>query len=166
MSYHSRPLFGLAVVSVLAVQLSMVLPTLAQGNPPLTAAALGLKVEVATKNAVQQDCHFRPSSFVWGADGECSRVYIWGVRVIDGDNEVFVPLSAFSDLSNPHRLFITLGAKSGEYSITIGGGDAGTGYTAIFVVKARELVSRKVFSNQFPTQAYETTTYVWNRENR
>jgi hypothetical protein len=95
----------------------------------------------------------------WGA--EKSPKYI--IRKIEawwGDEKVFIPLSAYFDLTNPHEVFLK---KAGnQFHLTIKGGDAATSYEALLIFEKGNLLSKKVFSGEFPDEAWEETKYSFN----
>lgn len=112
-----------------------------------------------------------PKSFVyteglrWGSDEQSNLKYIIkNIKAWWGSEEVFVPLSAYIDLSNPHDAILR---KAGnEVHFIVKGGDAGTSYEALLIfakgVRKSVIRSRKVVHGEFPDEAWEETRYSFN----
>ena len=83
------------------------------------------------------------------------------VSITAGKQSVHVPLSAFSDLANAEEVAVQP-TKNG-YMLVIKGGEASTAYQAELEFDGEFLLRRKVFHREFPTVAWEETTYSFNR---
>lgn len=74
--------------------------------------------------------------------------------------EIFIPLSAYSDLGNPSNINIK---RSGSVIfVEIIGGDTSASYSAKLEFRGRHLIRRKVTSSEFPSDAFEETKYKFN----
>ena len=132
-----------------------------EGN--LSAHIDGVTVSVLVESNKLDRCYYAQAAFVWGAENECPDQYIREMGITVNGRLFFVPLSVFADLANPTKLSIRRGKVSTHFEITLQGGDAGTSYIAIISLREQAVLGRKVVSKEFPKEAYETTTYRWNR---
>lgn len=82
------------------------------------------------------------------------------IVVVDGQN-VFVPLSAFSDLGNARRVEVKVTRRG--FDLVISGGDASASYRALLAFEKRKLARRKVQHGEFPDEAWEETRYKFNQ---
>ncbi len=99
--------------------------------------------------------------FRWGGEEkEAPRVLISAIHITIRGKAVFLPLSAYSDLGDPHKA--TVHATRTGFVLTITGGDAAGSYKAVLVFKNGELVRRHVSSGEFPDEAWEETVYKYN----
>lgn len=101
--------------------------------------------------------------FGWGTDqsGKIPPKYIVSlVEMIWGNESVWVPLSVYSDLTEPEK--IELQVDHNNIILIIYGSDAGGAYQAELVFENAEIKYRKVSSGEFPDQAWEKTEYHFN----
>lgn len=99
--------------------------------------------------------------FRWGGEGSMAPSHlITSVSVVKGKEKIFVPISSYSDLGDPHEIY--LNPTSSGFDLTIIGGDAGVAYRAILVFEQEWLVRRRVVHGEFPDQAWEETKYAYN----
>ncbi len=111
-----------------------------------------------------------PKSFVytegwrWGSEQSTPKYIIKNIKAWWGSEEVFVPLSAYIDLSNPHDAILR---KAGnEIHLIVKGGDAGTSYEALLIFAKGVIRSKKVVHGEFPDEAWEETRYSLRRKRR
>lgn len=99
--------------------------------------------------------------FRWGGEGSMAPLtLITSIVVQSGADELFVPLSAYSDLGDPRR--ISLKTTATGFELVIAGGDAGVAYNAVLVFKKGWLTRRRVAHREFPDEAWEETRYAYN----
>lgn len=119
------------------------------GNP--------IKIEVRTTK-YSQSFPYR-EGFSWGADDifpPTSVITSIKGRII-GAGDIFVPLSAYSDLADPFILSLENTPKG--FRLVITGGDAGCSYAATLVFENIDIQRRKVVHGEFPDEAWEETVY-------
>lgn len=122
--------------------------------------AEGARVQVVILNTTYSTSIPYREGFRWGAESSSPKSVITAIRVKVADNEVFVPLSAYSDLANPREAFLEK-IKDGV-RLVIRGGDAAASYEAFLVVRDGFLKSRKVAHREFPKASWEETNYSYN----
>jgi hypothetical protein len=94
---------------------------------------------------------------MWGANpGKSSEDVITAMNVKIGNEEISIPLSAYSDLGNPR--LVSLEKTKGGFRVLIKGSDAGEAYDAVLIFEGKNIKSRKVSSSEFP-DAQEETVY-------
>ncbi len=93
----------------------------------------------------------------WGSDWDNPRTVIAGIKMWFDGRKVIVPLSSYTDLSNPDLAYFEA-TKSG-YRLVISGGDAATAYDATIDFSDHKASKRVVRSGEFPNEAWEMTTY-------
>ena len=102
--------------------------------------------------------------FRWGGeDAMAPMTLITSIVVQSGANKLFVPLSAYSDLGDPHRISLRISAAG--FKLAIAGGDAGVAYNAVLVFEQGWLTRRRVAHGEFPDEAWEETKYAYNTLN-
>jgi hypothetical protein len=122
------------------------------------ASGENTKITVRTSKAI--DGHF-DGGFRWGGEGDTMpTTLIKSIIVQSEEKQLFVPLSAYSDLGDPHK--ISLKRNTAGFEITITGGDAGGSYNAVLVFEGGWLTYRRVAHGEFPDQAWEETRYFYN----
>jgi hypothetical protein len=97
--------------------------------------------------------------FGWGADysGETPPKYIVSfIEIKWGKESVYIPLSAYSDLTEPKN--IELQVDHNNIILIILGADAGCAYQAELVFENAEIKYRKVSLGEFPDR-WEKTEY-------
>jgi hypothetical protein len=101
----------------------------------------------------------------WGA-GEDHMGPLAPLRIISamevylGDKKLWLPLSAYGDLSDP-RILTTRATKRG-FEIKIKGSDAGGAYEARLLFDGKFIHRRRVVLLEFPDEVWEETTYKFN----
>ena len=102
-------------------------------------------------------------AFMWGSDFESADSVIMPKEVVSsidvriGNEKVFVPLSAYSNLGTPRKVSLV---KIGQgFELNIFGSGTSLGYKATLRFNKEHIVSRKVFSRNFPDNRWEETIY-------
>lgn len=98
--------------------------------------------------------------FRWGVELRVPRSLIISLEVVIGGKEIFVPLSAYFDLTNPRE--ISLETTQTGFRIIIQGGDAATSYEAELIFEKNYIQRRRVSHSEFPDVAWEETVYSFN----
>jgi hypothetical protein len=126
--------------------------------------------EVGIVEVLAQTTDFSPAAFPyvssvsgylwagWGASFHWPRTVITSLRVSIRSQPVYIPMSAFCDLGNPHRMVLRATAKG--FQVSIDGSDAGDSFEAVLEFEGTTLKRRKVHLNEFPDEMWEETTYV------
>ncbi len=96
----------------------------------------------------------------WGSEQSTPKYIIRNIRAWWGSEEIFIPLSAYVDLSNPNDLRLKKGGS--EIHLIVKGGDAGNSYEALIIFAKGLLRSKKVVHGEFPNEAWEETRYSFN----
>jgi hypothetical protein len=96
----------------------------------------------------------------WGHELKKPKTIITSIDVLLGSKKLFVPLSAYSDLSNPKKVSLEI-SKYG-FHILIAGGSASTFYNAELIFKNGFIHRRIVRHGEFPEVAWEETVYSFN----
>ncbi|WP_342133593.1 hypothetical protein [Hydrogenophaga sp. OTU3427] len=110
-------------------------------------------VRIKVGPVAQADC----DGWRWGAENACPSLNLVAIEVLERDDPIFVPRSAFSDLGSPY--FASLHKLRVGFELLLKGGDASTSYLAIYRFSHRQIKSRKVTSGEFPGTAWEHTDY-------
>lgn len=84
---------------------------------------------------------------------------ITGLKIDRGKHRLFVGLSAYADLLDPHEVSLEVKPKSTR--LVVVGGDASESYRAVMVVGRQLVSSREIYS--LGSQPVERTVY-WIRE--
>lgn len=98
--------------------------------------------------------------FSWGTELANPRFLTTSVEIKVGGENVFVPLSAYSDLTNPRNA--TLEPMQNGLRLIIKGGQAATSYKAELTFEKNFIRRRKVTHGEFPSVAWEDTEYSFN----
>lgn len=117
-----------------------------------------LKVTVKTSKTAGS---FFKEGFRWG--GEDSLVpptLVTSIVVQNGADRLFIPLSAYSDLGDPRKIYLK--PSTTGFELVIAGGDAGVAYNAVLVFEKGWLTRRRVAHGEFPDEAWEETRYAYN----
>ena len=146
---------GLSTIAAAAEVKDGVTALSAQG-----ADGAAIEVKITTVRPLP-DFLFR-SKYIWGGgENEPPALLVGSIDVAVGGEQVFVPLSAFSDLGSPKMASLKISANG--FEVVIIGGDAGGAYDATFTFDGSWLVQRRVSSREFPDEAWEETKYSFNR---
>lgn len=133
------------------------------GVATITGHVASGNLKVTVKTSRTAGGHFK-GGFRWGGeDAMAPLTLITSIVVQSGADELFVPLSAYSDLGDPRR--ISLKASATGFELAIAGGDAAVAYNAILVFKEGWLTRRRVAHGEFPDEAWEETKYAYNTLN-
>ena len=135
----------------------------ASGRANITRHLDGHYIEISVKTSDAKIMPYR-EGFRWGGEEAEAPATLVTLIVVQRDaKKLFVPLSAYSDLGNPRRVYLK-GSVSG-FEVRIAGGDAGTAYNASLVSDNEFLVRRRVTHGEFPGEAWEETHYAYNTLN-
>jgi len=97
-------------------------------------------------------------AFMWGGDETAvPKTVITAIDVRIGSEKIFVPLSAYSDLGDPHQT--SLENMEHGFKLIITGGDAAVSYKAVLVFDKENIQRRKVTHGEFPDEVWEETVY-------
>lgn len=106
---------------------------------------------------LRQGFPYRNALF-WGGDlGEPPPNFVSEIQIKDASLDMFVPLSAYSDLGDVHRASIRKTPRG--FTLILYGGDTATSYEADLQFADGFLVRRTVSLNDFPDTRREVTTY-------
>jgi len=127
-----------------------------------TAGDVSVKM-IVSKLSNNKNCKAK-KSWRWGTERICPKNIVDRLEVKYKGKNVFVSLSAFSDLSNVRNLDIEYDKKetSSEYFVILSGGDAAFSYTAKLKFKGVTLQEKLVRHGEFPDKAWEKTIYGYN----
>ena len=120
-----------------------------------------VKASVIIRERSTGNCSHTPGDACWGDDSLCPRKQVERLIVTFQGKDVYIPVSAYSDLSNVNRMIIKLIADS-MYVVYIDGGDAGVSYEAFLHFAGQTLTRRKVWSTIMTTDAMEETEYAYH----
>jgi hypothetical protein len=128
----------------------------AQGQ---TADGMIVKVTVATA-AYSKTIPYNRNALWWGAESTTPKTIVSMIDVQVGRKKLQIPLSAYSDLSNPSE--VSVASTNQGFNVTIRGGDAAASYKAVLGFENGLIRRRKVASMEFPDEAWEETNYSFN----
>jgi len=121
-------------------------------------------VQVTLQTAKVPNDFFYKNALFWGAEtGFLPPNLVRALRVREDSQELFVPLSAYSDLGDIHRA--SLRPSPHGFILSLYGGETATGYVAALRFANGYLVSRAVSSDEFPQSAREETRYSFPKGN-
>jgi len=86
------------------------------------------------------------------------------ISVKVGKEEIYIPLSAYGDLTEAREVSVDLETKK-TFQLKISGGDTAGSYTAVLTFANGALTKRKVWSGEFPDERFEETKYSWIPDN-
>lgn len=97
-------------------------------------------------------------ALLWGGDVDVlPQQVVSAVEVSDGDQMIFVPLSAYGDLGDVKLASLDPTARG--FTLNLHGGATATSYDAKLSFEGGFLVSRSVAAREFPQQVREQTNY-------
>lgn len=96
----------------------------------------------------------------WGVEGTEPKSVLTRLDVYLGQEPLFIPVSAYSDLANARTASLLVRGRT--YVITINGGDAAGSYRAELHFDGAYIRKKRVVHGEFPDQAWEETTYAFN----
>lgn len=130
------------------------------GRATITKHVVGGDLKVTVKTIKTGGSPFK-EGFRWGGeDSVAPPTLIALIAVQSGEDKLFVPLSAYSDLGDPSQ--ISLKSNGDGFELVIAGGDAGVAYNAVLVFEKGWLIRRRVVHGEFPDEAWEETKYSYN----
>jgi hypothetical protein len=120
----------------------------------------GEQVQIEIKTVNYSSMIPYKKGFRWGTLSNTPKKLISELSVKVDGKEVYIPFSAYCDLTNPKR--ISDQTIDGEFTLTILGGDAAGSYTAELFFNKNVIKRKKVSHNEFPKVAWEETVYSFN----
>lgn len=130
-----------------------------EGRAELSATARdGASIRVVVqKMTIPLDYPIK-GGFYWGGDeDEMPKALVVSVQAWVGNDKIFIPVSAYSDLGDPRSVSLKL-IKTG-FVLKISGGDAAGSYNATLSIEKGNIRRRKVVSGEFPDNVWEETIY-------
>jgi hypothetical protein len=124
----------------------------------------GKKLRIQIKVSPYSSSFPYRSGWRWGVEGGEPRTVLTRLAVYLGQEPLFIPVSAYADLSNVRTVSLQVRGKG--YVITIAGGDAAGSYRAELQFEGAYVRKKKVVHGGFPDQAWEETTYAFNNQER
>jgi hypothetical protein len=129
------------------------------GRTDLALTRSGMKsVRVALWTAKIGNTFPYKDALLWGGDvDELPQQVVSSIEVHDGDQMIFVPLSAYGDLGD-----LKLGSLDptvGGFTLSLHGGNTATSYDVKLSFAEGYLVTRIVTLREFPQQRFEKTSY-------
>jgi hypothetical protein len=121
-----------------------------------------LKVEKAVASKLSHRDYWGTMEGIWGPDTtfhEGPRSIVTRLTVAIGRDTVFIPFSAYGDLSEPNEVSVSSGGAG--VTVYVRGGDAAASYFASLVVLHGLLYKRRVESGEFSSERWEETVYSW-----
>src|SRR5712691_6916897 len=91
----------------------------------------GNRVSVVIRAAVPSPSFPPYGGYRWGSEMRRPESIVTALEISVGKDTVFVPLSAYSDLTNPQSILLETEGRS--YRVSILGGDASVAYEAVVV---------------------------------
>jgi hypothetical protein len=137
----------------------------ADARTDLTLTRSGMKPVRVTlwSSRIENTFPYR-DAILWGGDVDLlPQQLMVSMEVHDGDQMIFIPLSAYGDLGDVKLATAAQGARG--FSLTLHGGAAATEYDAQLRFAGGYLVNRTVTLREFP-QAGEQTNYSSPRSPR
>ncbi|MDY6906536.1 MAG: hypothetical protein SWH61_17845 [Thermodesulfobacteriota bacterium] len=120
----------------------------------------GVSIKIGVHTAEYNSSVPYKSGFRWGAELKEPRIIVTRINVEFGNTKVFVPLSAYCDLTNPN--ICTLQTSNKSFVLVIEGGQASTSYKAEIYFENGYIKKRKVSHQEFPDESWEETVYSFN----
>jgi len=138
----------------------------AEGHTELTLVRpSGSAVRVVLSQTKLGDSYPYKDALLWGGDvGELPRTVLISIQVKDGDEIIFVPLSAYGDLGDVKWVSLDRTAKG--YVLHLHGGDTAASYDAALTFDRGYLVSRTVALREFREQRWEKTSYSFPKRSQ
>lgn len=118
----------------------------------------GANVEVVLHQAKVNDSYPYKHGMLWGGDDmELPQAILTSIDVQVGKKQIFVPLSAFSDLGEVKSASLEIISKG--FNLRLHGGNTAASYDATLTFKRGHLRNKKVTLREFPEQRWENTIY-------
>ena len=135
----------------------------ANGTATLATHVDGVDIKVSVKTRKTDDSPYK-EGFRWGGEGSSAAPTMITLVVVQrGAERLFVPLSAYSDLGDPRKIFLK--SRTVGFELDIFGGDAGVAYNATLIFENGWLIRRRVAHGEFPDEAWEEPQYAYNTLN-
>jgi hypothetical protein len=130
----------------------------ADGRTELSLTRTDGAVRIVIMQTVVHDSYPYKDAILWGGDvGELPKTIVTSIQVRIGTEEIFIPLSAYSDLGNVK--FASIDSADHGFTLRIHGGDGATSYDAALAFKRTYLISREVALREFPKERRDATSY-------
>lgn len=108
------------------------------------------------------DNYLYKNALLWGGDiGQLPKVVLISVNVQVNNEQIFVPLFAYSDLGEIKTA--SLEKALGGFNLLLHGGNTATSYDAVLTFKQGYLHSKKVALREFPNQRWEKIIYSFTK---
>ena len=135
------------------------------GRTELTLTRPSMKSVRVALSLVRVDSTFPyKGALLWGGDVDVLPQQVVGsIEVDEGDQKIFVPLSAYGDFGD--LKFASLDPSARGFTLNLHGGATATSYDAKLSFEGGFLVSRTVALREFPRQAREQTSYSFPKGN-
>jgi len=123
----------------------------------LKGASAGLIRLVILQTKVGDSFPYK-DALMWGGDvGELPQSALTSIQVQEGNEVIFVPLSAYGDLGDVKSASLDQTAQG--FALNLHGGNTAAAYDATLSFVKGYLVSRVVVLREFPEQRQERTSY-------
>jgi hypothetical protein len=122
----------------------------------------GGEVRVTLKQEKAGDSYPYKDALLWGGDvGEPPRFLLTSIRILNGSDTIFLPLSAYGDLGDVK--LASVDRTTHGFTLSLHGGEASAAYDATLSFSQGYLVSRIVALREFPDQRRERASYSFPR---
>lgn len=107
------------------------------------------------------------NAVMWGGDWEgedkvlMPKTVISDMHIKVGNEKMYIPLSAYSDLGNPYQISLGKLQSHNEFQIIILGGDAGGSYRAVLTFDREKILRRRVMLGENSCEVWEETVYSY-----
>jgi len=122
----------------------------------------GKKVKIELKKEKISQNYPYKNAVIWGTIKGMPTDLIAEITIIEDHKNIFIPLSAYSDLGNLNNASLKIAGNA--YHVIIEGGDAGGGYKAIISIEKGKIKQRQVDDLEFEGVIGEKTTYSFYSE--
>lgn len=162
-------LIGIATMvfcgKIIAAELSSADIVQAKGNTEVSISlpnSVSVKASIVTVELPRE--YIYSDAFRWGGDNhQPPKFVVKEIKVARNGHEIFIPLSAFSDIGEPRHIKLEAVPKSqSNFRLIIRGGDAGGSYSATLEFKDDDILLKRVASGEFPKVAWEEIHYSFN----
>lgn len=133
-----------------------------EGKHEIRAEVHGDRATVVVQIVDGRDC-IDSASLKWGVERACPRHRVASLSVTYRNEDGWVAASAYSDITALRT--VHLGPTAGGFAVTLRGGDAATGYTAVLRFSTENkkrrpvLISRKAWSGENPENRIDLFEY-------
>jgi hypothetical protein len=155
---------GLVVTTVLAApSFPCAADELEDGRHEVTSSIKGEPVVVVVQIVGGRGC-VDPASMKWGGvEGTCPTHRVGSIAVTFAAHDAIIAASAYSDITSLRK--VEVDPAPAGFEVTLRGGDAGTGYTAVLSFSLESsrripvLVSRRASSSENPDRSRDRFEY-------